>query len=43
MTCLLLLTVGWVACNDDDDNNVKVGVRPVNPVPGIMITGVITR
>lgn len=39
MTCLLLLTVGWVACNDDDDNNVKVGVRPVNPVRVSEITG----
>ena len=31
MICLLLLVMGWVACNDDDDN-IEVGVRPINPV-----------
>ena len=36
--CLLLLTMGWVACNDDDDN-IEVGVRPVNPVRVSEITG----
>ena len=36
--CLLLLTMGWVACNDDDDN-IEVGVRPINPVRVSEITG----
>ena len=38
MICLLLLTMGWVACNDDDDN-IEVGVRPINPVRVSEITG----
>jgi len=38
MTCLLLLAAGWVACNDDDDN-MEVGMRPVNPVRVCEITG----
>ena len=38
MICLLLLTMGWVACNDDDDN-IEVGVRPINPVRVNEITG----
>ena len=38
MICLLLLAMGWVACNDDDDN-IEVGVRPINPVRVSEIAG----
>ena len=38
MICLLLLVMGWVACNDDDDN-IEVGVRPINPVRVSEIAG----
>lgn len=38
MTCLILLAMGWVACNDDDDN-IQLSLRPVNPVRVSEITG----
>ena len=38
MICLLLLTMGWVACNDDDDN-IEVRGTPINPVRVSEITG----